>query len=27
MLYAYVQGTVAFGLFIVGHECGHGAFS
>lgn len=26
-IYVYVQGTVAFGLFIVGHECGHSAFS
>ncbi len=25
--YAAVQGTVATGLWVIGHECGHGAFS
>lgn len=27
VLYAVVCGTVAQGLWVLGHECGHGAFS
>jgi omega-6 fatty acid desaturase (delta-12 desaturase) len=25
-IYAFVQGTTVFGLWVIGHECGHGAF-
>ena len=25
--YAVVMGTVTFGLWVLGHECGHGAFA
>jgi len=27
ILYAFVNGTFAIGLWVLGHECGHGAFS
>lgn len=27
VLYAIIQGTVLTGLWVIGHECGHGAFS
>lgn len=27
ILYAFLNGTISFGLWILGHECGHGAFS
>ena len=27
LLYAFFNGTNAMGLFVLGHECGHGAFS
>jgi omega-6 fatty acid desaturase (delta-12 desaturase) len=27
ILYACANGTVAFGFWVIGHECGHGAFS
>ena len=26
-VYAWVMGTVATGLWVIAHECGHGAFS
>jgi len=26
-LYCYLQGTVLWGIFVLGHECGHGSFS
>lgn len=27
VIYAYVQGTVFWGIFVIGHDCGHGSFS
>lgn len=27
VFYAYLQGTVFWGIFTIGHDCGHGAFS
>ena len=27
VLYAFVNGTVATGMWVIAHECGHGAFS
>lgn len=27
ILYAFVNGTISIGLWVLGHECGHGAFS
>lgn len=27
IIYAYLQGTVFWGIFTIGHDCGHGAFS
>ncbi len=27
LAYAFANGTVAFGFWVIGHECGHGAFS
>ena len=26
-MYMLIQGTIFFGIFVLGHECGHGAFS
>jgi omega-6 fatty acid desaturase (delta-12 desaturase) len=26
MMFAWIQGTVAWGCWVIGHECGHGAF-
>jgi len=27
IIYAVVAGTIWFGIWILGHECGHGSFS